>query len=341
MTRANARALAWVLAAAAALAGCGTGAIRGKRSGDALRLAPLLAPSEQVLGLVPPSFEPPPAEAEQDPTQIMVEAYFIEGEPARLKELGLSLRGQMVTLSVDEAAGILRQIFPTRRQPRGRWDFPPGTPLGRRLWESGYRCGAGPDPRAGLAIGPRMTFFTGQRAVLPVCTSHPYVLEYQLAPETPAGGKRDLISCIAHLNLGYLLDLQASAEGEAVVFTRIAPATARLLGMRDCSARVRIGSREERVVWQEPVVLMGRADVPTPCRVRLEPDQVLAVSLRYTAEGGSGSTRALAVGGKVRERYTKSRETGAGDRQTVVLLTALVIRLEPEIEDRAPVPKLE
>jgi len=232
--------------------------------------------------------------------KVIIEACFVRGPMAKMKQLGLDFDGKSKTISSKDWAGLIREV--------------------RHLRE------------VELLNTPKLTMISGQRAYIAM-TSHTNYVRDCLPGKDPA----KMTPVIGTVAEGLVLDVRATvgAKGE-VIFRYVSPATSVLLGMRECKATVEVEGKQQKVSWQEPVTLVGRPRFENPCEIRVKAGGALVVPLDYVVEQGAGAARAFAVNGKVNETYkaaAKAKKEEPTGRIIACVLTTRVLDPVPTERD--------
>jgi len=247
---------------------------------------------------------------------LRVKVYVFVGKPAALEKVGLSTgEDPWRELSAKAFAAVLKRL-----------------PKGARVDAMQFVRGVPQAPRDLMLLhNPKMTFIPGQRAYTAVSAQSNYVRDVR-----PAEDGAKLLPVIAIYQEGIVLDLRPDAAGDdQVVYRHLRPTWSTLLGLRTCTATVELNGKKEKVIWQEPVMLMARPRFESPCDIRIGAGDALVVPLDYVVEQGAAGVRALVVDGKVQEVYegaAPKRADDPGRYLIVCVLTAEV--LAPVIPER-------
>lgn len=184
-------------------------------------------------------------------------------------------------------------------------------------------------PTSSVIDAPRLTTYSGQRALIVIGTNTGFVQDFQF--RGGRSGRFQPEPIVSQYTVGRQMEVQATLDGSEIVFDRIAPQTTHLLGIRDCRATVATWSSEIPISWQEPYLLAGTAAPNEGVQVRVPHGQIVLLPLRYrTVHGPAANARAMASGGKVTETYrsmapVSDQEPSPLNRQWVVMIKASVV----------------
>jgi len=161
---------------------------------------------------------------------------------------------------------------------------------------------------------PSLVTFSGRPGFIMQSTNQTFIQDPGFLPEKNGTGQNPTIG---NMTSGVLLDVQAHVDGDVVVFERLEPQGAYLLGMRECQARLSRGHRNELVTWQEPVFVKHVAQSFKP--VKLQKDQAMLIRLSSTVEQPASKVRINTVRGTVKEQYKGLREDLASECMVLVM----------------------
>ena len=193
--------------------------------------------------------EPAPAavdgggQAAPDAAQLAVRARFVAVPSGRVAELGLALDAGWAVLPPSGAKALVARLEAMR----------------------------------GVSVlsAPRLQFLSGQSASFETMTSLRYVASYAVAPgggaARPVWGKA---------RGGLTLEVCAVAEGETARLTRLEATWRRVLTVCDNRAALGAGGAGAPLPFHEPVVLVARSELPSPCRIVLRRGAAAVVALR-------------------------------------------------------------
>ena len=266
--------------------------------------APMIEQGDPFADLQAPDVVPPELEPASAGPMISIQARFVTASADRIARVGGLRDGAVKVLSQDELS---------------RLGLAPASAFGKAA-----------DPDTEIVSAPRLRVRSGQTARMTVGTELAYVadLAYRRDEQAPAAS---LEPTTRKLQAGLSLHVLPVVEGSDVVFAELEPVTLELLGVRECSAEVRLDGESRTINWHEPVLLAGRPATSRPAGVRIRPGQVIGLALRYSVHQATANARAYALGGKVTERF---RPAGIRNGRSPLKRQALVIvRAEIVSED--------
>ncbi len=211
-----------------------------------------------------------PIERSKDHPQIVLEAKFLMAEARQLRELGF-LNDEGIAVLREKAGQDVLAVM--ERDLSYRW-----------------------------TAAPRLTMYSGQEAYAMLGRQTVFVQDFAVH-ENDAGEAVGVEPVIGTMTNGLALFVDARLVDGKVVFDRLEPRTNMLLGMRNCEADVVVNNATQRVRWQEPSGLIGRAIEGKVRGLALGSGEVLVIPLVYRVEQSTANVRAMAKDGWIGEKY--------------------------------------
>jgi len=266
--------------------------------------APVIDQGDPFAALQPPDVVPPELEPASAGPMISIQARCVTTSADRIARVAGLRDGAVKVLSQDELS---------------RLGLAPASALGKAA-----------DPDTEIISAPRLKVRSGQTAQMTVGTELPYIADLICRRDIEAG-TTSLEPTTRKLQTGLSLHILPVVEGSDVVFAELEPVTLELLGLRECSAEVRLDGESRTIDWHEPVLLAGRPATSRLAGARIRPGQVIGVALRYSVHQATANARAYALDGKVTERF---RPAGVRNGRSPLKRQALIIvRAEIVSED--------
>ena len=268
------------------------------QSVDEAGVAPMLIQPKPWTLERPPRGRSPAMPTNPRAPQIILEARFLSGTVADLKQAGWDTDKDYAVVSSAQPGGAPKP------------------------------ASTGP-AKVRVLTAPRLTVLSGQDAFITVAQQVSFVTDWEYLPGRP----EPLLPVTSAITEGTDLGVSARVEAGQVVVTKVEPLQTRVLESRRCSAVVRLKGGDRRCEWREPVVLVGEGRVRTPCRIPLKPDQQLVVPLAYRlARCPPATVRMLAKRGAVHVQADARPAPADGgilapaSSQVVVVISARQVR---------------
>jgi hypothetical protein len=160
-----------------------------------------------------------------------------------------------------------------------------------------------------------------------VINSQSYVKDYKIVKDEKEKTSFDPVEG-AYLR-GVTVIVAAEKSQEGIIISTLDPNFSTLLGLRQCSAKVRCNDNDQKFKWEEAVISKAKAGIENPCRIVLKPGEQVIVRLDSSVEQDAATIRQFVKDGKVDEKFIpaengKDRSTSL-TRQTVLILSAAVV----------------
>lgn len=197
--------------------------------------------------------------------------------------------------------------------------------------------------RWAVFCAPRLTVVSSQKADLRITRTLKPVMDYDAA-RLEQGKSAEESAVTVEIPHGLVVELQAAAEGGEVVFTGLEARLTRPVELCECKANATVGGKKVRLVWQEPVVLTSKTQLPQPCNLRLKPGEALVVPIRLDSLVVNRSkVRALVKDGKAEVTRDQTARFLAGlDKKGYPVESGHVVLMTLSaslVTEAAPAPK--
>jgi len=201
--------------------------------------------------------------------KVQVEVRFITCSPKLIaKHFGLKPRMTSTTISQKQSDGAIEQL----------------------------------SIRSGLRVlnVPRLTLLSGQPAKVSTVREEAFISDVTYEPYVNGeGGQFKPVT--DWISNGISLEIAGHAEGNSFIVSQLVARSIRLMDFRTCSAEVVENGLLKSIYWHEAIFAEGISPIENPCEIRIQPDEVLVLPIKYKMHQTIGNARAYANNGRVQE----------------------------------------